>query len=311
LPSGDVNGASHSWFEDEEVRTEGQAQSAALDQDVQSPRSPSWTQQSTLWRQRRQALALSLSQAQKESIPAVNKSESQAAPEIKFSRYITPLGIHGQGSTTDLQGMGDAEKYAQSYSDLIVSDGAFRAETPDNGRADSIVSTATFVTMSSDNKPSKITVPRAGSAMSTYSTATTTTATSWSENGLEPGVKSSRHSRAKSAHVRAFRPTDAIYAERSRALSLAKHGSFTMSQENLSVPVRPQNTSRDSSDSLFDRYSGGLHFGWNKEDGGFGGSAGTVVTQARRKGAQVREDLGLDLSDIPVFLQRSSFTRAG
>ncbi|OCK82464.1 hypothetical protein K432DRAFT_441575 [Lepidopterella palustris CBS 459.81] len=58
---------------------------------------------------------------------------------------------------------------------------------------------------------------------------------------------------------------------------------------------------------VFDRYSGGLDYGY--EHGfGVGGSAGTRLgrNMASRKSIHFRNQFGIDLSDVPVFLQRAN-----
>jgi hypothetical protein len=64
----------------------------------------------------------------------------------------------------------------------------------------------------------------------------------------------------------------------------------------------------ESSGSLFDRYGGGLQYGFEGKGVGLGGSAGTRSKDdtAMRKSKPLSEDWGLDLSDVPVFLRRIS-----
>ncbi|PNS17733.1 hypothetical protein CAC42_3128 [Sphaceloma murrayae] len=61
-----------------------------------------------------------------------------------------------------------------------------------------------------------------------------------------------------------------------------------------------------SPDSLFDRYGGGLDYGWERGNG-FQGSAGTrsqASDKAHRKSLVLSESHGVDLSDIPVFVKK-------
>ena len=54
-----------------------------------------------------------------------------------------------------------------------------------------------------------------------------------------------------------------------------------------------------SSESVVDRYSGGLGHG------AFGGSAGTRSSVEKRNGkCGMGEQFGLDLSDVPMFLRK-------
>ncbi|KAK5164039.1 uncharacterized protein LTR77_010130 [Saxophila tyrrhenica] len=58
--------------------------------------------------------------------------------------------------------------------------------------------------------------------------------------------------------------------------------------------------------SLFDRYAGGMQYGYEKGSG-FGGSAGTRShgkSRAERKSRELSVGFGVDLSDVPVFLRK-------
>lgn len=71
----------------------------------------------------------------------------------------------------------------------------------------------------------------------------------------------------------------------------------------------PQIPSRTPSpDTLFDRFSGGLDYGWER-GAGFSGSAGTREKnsdKAKRKSLLLSENFGVDLSDVPVFVVKAS-----
>ncbi|KAG8624064.1 hypothetical protein KVT40_009040 [Elsinoe batatas] len=59
-------------------------------------------------------------------------------------------------------------------------------------------------------------------------------------------------------------------------------------------------------ESLFDRFGGGLDYGWDRGQG-FTGSAGTrsgASERAHRKSVVLSESFGVDLSDVPVFVRR-------
>lgn len=80
------------------------------------------------------------------------------------------------------------------------------------------------------------------------------------------------------------------------------HGSYAGSlAENLHPP---HDLLRISPSPQFGRYSGGLNYGYERGSG-FGGSAGTRsvsgVAGASRKGKELSEGYGIDLSDVPII----------
>lgn len=260
-----------------------------------------------------------------QTVPAFDSD----SPSIVVSRYITPLtaeNVHNAGNAakTDSSPTND---YAQEYSDLIVNDQENTPPKPDMHRADSAfggnMTSATFVTVqpSYDERPAKPDVQRSDTAFSTSSGATTVTTistASWAGSAKSTATSSSvswqlRHERTKSGHFKAFRPTDAAQAERSRALSVARRSAYLSSteslghlrNESLGLPKERadlpslRNSKKGSSESVLDRYSGGLGHG------AFGGSAGTRSSAERRDGkCGMGEQFGLDLSDVPMFLRR-------
>ncbi|CAK4029733.1 Hypothetical predicted protein [Lecanosticta acicola] len=288
---------------------EDQAVPASPTHDSQHPGWPSWDKQSNLWRQRRQALVEPCSESTRKTSSASGEEDSPASPAIVVSRYITPLGaenvyLANKVGQTNSQA-NSAEKLAQSYGELIISEKENCPIQADSRRADSVVSAATFVTVSSaDERPAQYDVPRTGSAVSTYTTTTTTTVST--SRPSDKGSAPPPYGRSKSFYA-AYRPADSARAERSRALSLARR-SYHASKESLNPPERPELKQRTSED-LFDRYSGGLNFGWDR-DTGFGGSAGMRsftsldMESVKRKSVKMSEEFGLDLSDVPVFLRK-------
>ncbi|KAF2474551.1 uncharacterized protein BDR25DRAFT_301255 [Lindgomyces ingoldianus] len=76
-----------------------------------------------------------------------------------------------------------------------------------------------------------------------------------------------------------------------------------------SQPMPPTQDQRASSqppeDAVYDRYRGGLEYGYERGFG-IGGSAGTrqLHSAASRKSMHFSNQFGVDLSDVPVFLQR-------
>lgn len=284
-------------------RPQDQAKPASPNHDSQHPGWPAWDKQSTLWRQRRQALVGPRSEPKRMHSASSAVDHDQNSPSIVVSRYITPLAAenahnaHNANQVTHYDN-NSAEEFAQSYSDLISADKENLSGKPDFRRADSVVSSATFVTISScgDMRPAKFDIPRTGSAISSYTTTS---------HDSEKGPTPPKHGRSKSYY--AYKPSDAARAERSRALSLARR-SHHASKESLDAPPERPELKQRNSDGLFDRYSGGFGYGWDRNSG-FEGSAGMRTSggsfdDGKRKSVKMSEEYGLDLSDVPVFLRR-------
>ncbi|KAK4500058.1 hypothetical protein PRZ48_008244 [Zasmidium cellare] len=280
-------------------RPEEQPLPASPTHDSQHPGWPGWEQQSSLWRQRREALAQSLDTTERQSIDGSPEQtcDSPSTPGIVVSRYITPLGAeNAHNANRVLESEHDsAKKYAEEYTSLI-SDENDKENTPCRPtapRADSVVSTATLVTLSSnDQRPVRVTASRSNSELSIY----TTTTTSSNRSPFNPDRQ--QHMRTKSGRFVAYRPSDASHAERSRALSLARQST------QLTVPPQRPELKKSSSETLFDRFGGGMQYGWDRDSGSFGGSAGMRTGNGERKSVKMSEEFGLDLSDVPVFLRR-------
>ena len=114
-----------------------------------------------------------------------------------------------------------------------------------------------------------------------------------------------------SGNYHPYTPADAAQAKHSRAESLARltgapvpapTATTTKPQTPKSAPASSQ---KNAIEALFDRYSGGLEYGFER-GAGIGGSAGTRATKdkASKKSKDLAESCGLDLSDVPVFLQK-------
>jgi serine/arginine repetitive matrix protein 2 len=277
-----------------------------------------WEEQSRVWKQHRESLKQTLGQADDEisvitaESPPVSRKPSDAiqlqrepskSPSIVVSRYITPLGAENAARANMQTRMTDAaQQRANIYRDLIAEDKENRpAKTEYPPRTDSAVtttSTSTFVTVKSwAPRPPKMDIIRTNTA-SSMTTVTTTTSSSTIRRERSPGGRV----QTPSGRFTPYSPAQAGIAERSRANSLAKlAGGANLSATSLEGP------SNRSSESLVDRYSGGLGFGWEKGKG-FNTSAGTRSSgsevHARRKSVKLSEELGIDLSDVPVFLQK-------
>ena len=103
------------------------------------------------------------------------------------------------------------------------------------------------------------------------------------------------------ANYRAYRPDDAV--SMTKLVSPQQQGR----SRPHGPPVRSNTAPVSGPEVAFDRYSGGLGYGWERGNG-FGGSAGTRQGSdrtAQRKSVQLSESFGVDLSDVPVFLTRA------
>ncbi|EXJ79257.1 hypothetical protein A1O3_08758 [Capronia epimyces CBS 606.96] len=82
-------------------------------------------------------------------------------------------------------------------------------------------------------------------------------------------------------------------------------GSFRSFASSLAEELHPSDLERPCPPPEFGRYSGGMGFGYERENG-FGGSAGTRSVSgkagAMRKGVALRASFGVDLSDVPVIM---------
>ncbi|KAK4541581.1 hypothetical protein LTR36_007878 [Oleoguttula mirabilis] len=296
---------------------------------------PGWEHQAKLWRQRRESMGETLGKpVEDDALPTADSPpisrkpsmEPVKSPAIVVSRYITPLGSENVARANAGQRPTDAAaRHADAYRGLIVDDKENRPAKQDVPRTDSAASAATtntFVTVKSwDPRPAKQDVPRTESAISakTYqSTTSVVTTTSTANSSRSP---MGRQNHTPSGNFTPYSPTQSA-AERSRALSLAKlNGAASPNESTLSLgwlSGSPANASTSTLGSprgprprssnpqaLTDRYSGGLGYGWERGVG-FNGSAGTRSSgsEAKRKSVQMSEDFGLDLSDVPVFLQK-------
>ncbi|KAI7278437.1 hypothetical protein KC345_g5952 [Hortaea werneckii] len=299
-----------------------------------------WAQQANFWRQRRQTLGNNLQrpavQESKTSPPeSLPQSQPSQAPNIVVSRYVTPLASEN-AARANAGHQQTALDRANSYHGLLVDEKENRPAKQDVPRTDSAVATPpndSFVTVKSwtpsqsDLRPAKRDIPRTDSATSTqtYTTSSTTTTTSSTGRGRPAH---NHHFRTPSGKFIPYSPSKESMTERSRARSQAPTNSASStppSAPNASKPLRDwlDNNSANTSTSTLgtpresnqpksspvhfsDRYSGGLDYGWERV-AGFQGSAGTRssgCSDGNRKSVQMSEQFGVDLSDVPVFLQR-------
>jgi len=302
-----------------------------------------WAQQASFWRQRRQTLGDNLQrpavQESKTSPPeSLPQSQPSQAPDIVVSRYVTPLASEN-AARANAGHQQTALDRANSYRGLLVDEKENRPAKQDVPRTDSAVATPpndSFVTVKSwtpsqsDLRPAKRDIPRTDSATSTQTYTTTSTTTTTSSTGRGRAAHN-HHFRTPSGKFIPYSPSKESMTERSRARSQAPTTNSASSTppsapNNARKPLRDwlDNTSsantststlgtprkssqpKSSPDHFSDRYSGGLDYGWERI-AGFHGSAGTRssgCSEGNRKSVQMSEQFGVDLSDVPVFLQR-------
>ena len=281
----------------------GSEESSSVPRTPVSPVSPaarsSWESQALAWRERKQSLNDMLSSPTVErknfasSTPASPAIQAYSptmqaprrAPTVIVSRYITP-----QGSEFAMH-LGEEGPYRKLHSEDPYR---HRSEDP-------------YRKLHSDNptdlRPAQKDVERTDSS-STYRTAT-------SERSQDSFAS------RDSAKYRTHRPAENTSQEKtstppSRSNITQKRSSRVNEQpSSQSQPMpRPQRRSTappEAQDVPYDRFSGGLGYGWERGIG-FGGSAGTRQkndTKAARKSVAISQNFGVDLSDVPVFMVRN------
>nr|POE63398.1 hypothetical protein CFP56_04301 [Quercus suber] len=267
-----------------------------------SPTQSGWEAQAKLWRQRRLSIGATLGKAipdKEDEQPSIvgqataTSTPDPASPAIVVTRYVTPLSVDNQSR----QNLGRHKKdqasvHAESYIELIGKEN--RPSKEDDSRSNSAISTQGSFVSSYDELP-----PVHQPQVRNSDVASTTTFTAPSSR-VRPG----------SGKWHSYSPQPASDAERSRAISLAKltgehHDSSSAQSPFYALQQHPESPSK-STDSLLDRYSGGLGYNWHR-DSGFNGSAGTRVSGGQpssKKGVPMSEAFGLDLSDVPVILRK-------
>ncbi|KAI5244182.1 hypothetical protein E4T42_07214 [Aureobasidium subglaciale] len=242
---------------------------------------PSWESQALAWRERKQNMTEMLSPpagerksfiAPKPTSPAIQAysptmQAPRRAPTVIVSRYITPQ------SSEFAMHLNEEDPYRRLHSD-----------NP------------------SDLRPAQEDVERTDSS-STYRTAT-------SERSQDSFAS------RDSAKYRAYHPVEDAAPERTshssapRSNTTQKRSSRVMEQPAPQPMPRPQRRSTaptENQDVAFDRFSGGLGYGWERGVG-FAGSAGTRQkndSKAARRSVVISQDFGVDLSDVPVFMIRN------
>ncbi|EME80127.1 uncharacterized protein MYCFIDRAFT_216109 [Pseudocercospora fijiensis CIRAD86] len=336
-PAGNSEGA-HPRFSFEEIPKPGiylpyrpantdAPRSSSPTQDAKYSGWPGWETQSKLWQQKTTAMestttltSVGTARPFEEKIPVVSESETgneSDAPAIVVSRYITPLTSESASRAKSRDRKNSAPSAIQSTSDLLEDTKDAKSVDANLMRTNSMVSTATFVTMwSSDERPSKVDVGRSSSAFSSTTTTTTVSTVSSrtsyatsnsSSTSLSQNAQGTNRGSSQAGNYLPYRPTDSVVAERSRALNKARR-SCNIRTEELAhlglVEEEPPLPSRST--DVPDRFSGGLGYGWDRETG-FIASAGSrngSTETVNRKSVKTSETYGLDLTDIPIFLQR-------
>ncbi|CAD0110459.1 unnamed protein product [Aureobasidium uvarum] len=252
----------------------------------------SWESQALAWRERKQSLNEMLSSPTTERKSLVSSTPAspaiqaysptlqapRRAPTVVVSRYITP-----QGSEFAMH-LDEEGPYRKLHSER-----KHRSEDP-------------YRKLHSDNptdlRPAQEDVERTDSS-STYRTAN-------SERSQDSFASKD------SAKYRTYRPVENATPEKTSATTTPKSNSTQKRSSRVAeqLPPRPQRRATappESHDVPFDRFSGGLGYGWERGVG-FGGSAGTRQkndTKAARKSVVISQNFGVDLSDVPVFMVRN------
>ncbi|KAI7181180.1 hypothetical protein KC324_g8774, partial [Hortaea werneckii] len=315
-----------------------QSNQQAAEQDVWAQQANFWRQRRQTLGDNFQPSAVQESKTSPpESLP---QSQPSQAPDIVVSRYVTPLASEN-AARANAGHQQTALDRANSYRGLLVDEKENRPAKQDVPRTDSAVATPpndSFVTVKSwtpsqsDLRPAKRDIPRTDSATSTqtYTTTSTTTTTSSTGRGRTP---QNHHLRTPSGKFIPYSPSKESMTERSRARSRAPthagssappptttntnkplrdwfdyNNQANTSTSTLGIPTREPSQPKASPDHFNDRYSGGLDYGWERTQG-FQGSAGTRSSgcssgEGNRKSVQMSERFGVDLSDVPVFLQK-------
>jgi len=287
---------------------------------------PGWEHQARVWRQHRESLGGNVREPvederdEAESPPDMRQAAK--SPSIVVSRYITPIcADNAAKANIELHPTDRAAQHADEYRALIGDVKESRSDehgVPCITSATSATSTATLVTVKSwDPRRKNHNISGNNRTLSSPSYQTTVTTRTTAILGRDKGA-STTHARTVHGRFIPYSPSQAEVAEQSRAENLAglvssdkasiasltwMNGSANSSVTSLGTPYSSQHK---STETLHDRYSGGLDYGWER-GAGFTSSAGTRSNgnEAKRKSVQMGESYGLDLSDVPVFLQRA------
>jgi hypothetical protein len=318
---GPITGRQHSSQEED---------SLAPITDSKPPDRSSLEQQAKHWRQHRRSAEQALGKSKSEDCVVLHTSTTTtASPSIVVSTHIASQGgetrtesqTHTQTQvhteTVVRQRKDSASLQADAYRALI---GEERRDTPTPSSEEReeyfSYSAAKSVTVQrlTEQRPATVTVAPLSPGLSRLAVSPP-----------EPPIERARSPGGRvitpSGNYYPYTPADAAQAERSRAESLAKLTGTpvpitalpSMPKEPTPKQPAPKRTSpkahKNAIEALFDRYSGGLEYSYERGVG-VGGSAGTRSTKdsSRRKSKELSEGWGVDLSDVPVFLEKVAQT---
>ncbi|GIZ49734.1 hypothetical protein CKM354_001276100 [Cercospora kikuchii] len=293
----------------EATETRAEAKAEALTTDAQ-PR-PLWEQHSTKWRQHNTIPESPAEDNLEEKTPVesgtTNATQSPSSPSIVISN-AAPL------NSDDTAGRSSSDRKRRST--VHIPDRLSSESDKENNdshsnhvrRSSSIISSGTYNTTSSSN-------PTTNSSETSHRTSLATASSYTSNNGSTASFATSTDTNAK---YLPYRPADSVHAERSRALNMARRSCQIKAWEienlktSLKTPApkpverRPSLPKTGAAKEAIDRYSGGLSYNWTPESG-IRGSAGTQSSNDggnKKLGVKMSQEWGLDLTDVPIFLQR-------
>ena len=256
------------------VQDDGQASFPSQEQ--QQPAPVSWEQHAKSWRDRRRSIGESLGKPipVEEDVHLITQpaslGDSTGSPAIVVSRHVTSHGAGKSTAKSDGRRTSDsAARHADAYRDLI-GDFTETGGPDDNDSKSARFDQTSFRDIKRERSPGGRVITPSG-------------------------------------NFHPYTPANAMNAQQSRSASLAKleGSSAIISTEYIVASPSTEVHQENAIESLFDRYSGGFEFGYEK-GAGLGGSAGTRVPKdgGQRKSKQLSADMGLDLSDVPVFLRK-------
>ncbi|KAF2212682.1 hypothetical protein CERZMDRAFT_106018 [Cercospora zeae-maydis SCOH1-5] len=272
---------------------------------------PLWEQYSTTWR-----LHNTIPESAAEDNMDGNGSESPKGTQSPSSSSIAPF------KTEDTANSSSSDRKRRTTVHLtgrLSGEGDRGTGTTSNHvrRSSSIISSGTYTTSSS---------PMTSSSEASHRASTATASSYTSNNGSTASFAMSSDTTASSqSKYLPYRPVDSVHAERSRALNMARRSCQIKPWEieklktSLSTPSSPKAVDRRPSlpktgaaKEAIDRFSGGLSYNNNNKtfQAGNRGSAGTKSFHENgnnnnsKKGVKMSQEWGLDLNDVPSFLQR-------
>ncbi|KAL1304595.1 hypothetical protein AAFC00_003564 [Neodothiora populina] len=256
---------------------------------------PGWETQARLWRERNQNIGKSGANTplQRHSIAgevptpvsekrrAYDPSRANAAPASRQQQASTQQTPRHSPSIVVSRYITPTSAEMEAHIDNIKSDDPYaRYHAPNPA----------------DHIAAQEDVDRTDSAISYMTSKSTSSYMSYHSAASSPVPYSNP------VQYRAYRPGDPLYTPRPAPSEKNMHNR----SQQLSMRRSYTTPAPDAADVAFDRYSGGMGYGWERGNG-FGGSAGTRQGSdqtAKRRSVQLSNSYGVDLSDVPVFLVR-------